>query len=161
MLPKENMFFKDDPRDWENMSETNGYLFALKLDIPYRMINTSANRIGGISNKNVESLINRNFTNEEVLNNLYADLDYLGLTYETIDPSEEAEWKIALFLYRYKDQIKDFQFLRFFKDSWYYKHSFRGGIYNKDFSGNLITDPRDCYLLDKEYIATLKLEKKH
>ena len=161
MIPKGNFYFKDNPQDWENMSETNGYLFALKLDMPYYMINPYAFRIGGISNKNAESLLNRSFTNEEILNTLYRDLDYLDLNYEIIDPSEEAEWKISLFLYRYKDHIKDFQFLRYYKDSWYFKHSFRGGIHNKDFSGNLITDPRDCYLVDKDYILTLKLEKKH
>ena len=159
MLPN-NIYFKDDPKEWENMLETNGYLFALKLDMPYQLINPYAYRIGGISNKNPQSVLNHNYSDEEILNNLYQDLDCLGLSYEAIDPQEEAEWKIAFMLYRYKNQIKDYQFLRFYQDSWYYKHSFRGRIYNKDFSGNLITDPRDCYMVDKEYITTLKLEKK-
>ena len=160
MLPKKNFYFKDDPDNWENMSETNGYLFGLKLDVPYYMINPYAYRIGGISNKNPQSLLNHNYTDAEILDNLYQDLDYLGLSYEIIDPQEEADWKIALMLYRYQNQIKDFQLLRFYEDSWYYKHSFKGRIYNKDFSGNIITDPRDCYLIGKEHIASLKLTKK-
>ena len=159
MLPK-NIYFKDDPKEWENMLETNGYLFALKLDMPYHLINPYAYRIGGIANKNSQSFLNHSYTNEEILDGLYQDLDCLNLAYETISPEEEAEWKIAFMLFRYKDQIKDYQFLRFYQDSWYYKHSFRGRIYNTDFSGHLITDPRDCYLVDKEYVTTLKLTKK-
>ena len=160
MLPKKNFYFKDDPKDWENMSETNGYLFALKLDVPYHMINPYSYRIGGISNRNAEALLNRSFSNQEILFNLYQDLEYLGLSYEAIDPSEEADWKIALLLERYQNQIKDYQLLRFYKDSWYYKHSFRGGIHNTDFSGNVIEDPRDCNMLAKDYVTTLKLKKK-
>jgi hypothetical protein len=161
MLPNKPIIFNDDPVNWNNLNTTNCYLYALKLDMPYYDLNERAFIPGGISKKYVPRCKEHNYQDEEFLNNIYRDLNFLGINYQNIDPNEEASWKIALFLERYKDQLLDFHFLRFQDGIWYHKKGFRGLISKVDYSGNIITNPLDCNMLNNQYVATLKLNKKY
>ena len=161
MLSEEYLYYTENPNEWKNSAYTNCYLFALQLDIPFFMINNRSYFIGGITEKNIPLCNEYNYTASLLIKNLYRDLDYLKIDHKIISPNEEGDWKIALFLSKNKELITDFHLLRYYNETWYQKNGFKGGISNTDFSGNIITDPLNCNLLDKEYIVSLKLSKRN
>ena len=83
------------------------------------------------------------------------DFETLEFDYRIVDPQEEIdedEWKIAFFNDTSDEHLLfsiNFHFLRQGKDgTWYHKPGYLLDSIptNKDFSGKIITDPREAYL---------------
>lgn len=152
---------KLDSTSWKHAYTTNCYAFALGLDIRERLIMKDAYQPGTLTQHNLDVY----FTYEQLINNLISDLDYLGIDYKEIDPSEKVgidEWKIALFVQYnpYMGLLSDFHFLRQIDNIWYHKQGYYGLPTNKDSYNNLIIDPVDCYIYGEDYQKTYSLKLK-
>lgn len=150
--------------NWVNNTSTNCYAYALGLDIPSYEITDYAYDPGVISNSKIYLPSYKFFTYDMLINNIYSDLDALGIDIREIMPLEnisDEEWKIALFTVGYSDCLSDYHFLRQHEDNiWYHKNGFKGGISFRDFYGNIITNPLDCYFRSREYNKTFALKLK-
>lgn len=154
---------------WDNVNTTNCYAYALGLDVPQLEIKKYAYEPGIISNTNtyIYSTTLRYFEYCEFIENIYADLDFLGISYRELDPSDDInqnEWKIALFIAwkNYKNQlVEDFHFLRQRNNGiWYHKNNFGGPVKNTDSYCQQITNPKYCTLNGVSYNKCLCLSLK-
>lgn len=160
-----------DKTRWMHLFSTNCYAYVLGLDIPERKIMPNAFVPGTISHG--KQNLDRAFTMEELLLNLFDDFNFLGIDFTKCNPHdeiEENEWKIALFTSYYADIMEyyfleeyyqDFHFMRERKDgTWYHKKGFNYRPKNIDSNKQIITDPRICHLKDYNYRLTYKLKLK-
>lgn len=140
--------------DWNNQFYTNCYAYALGLDIRESRIIENAFVPGIISNSE-KNIIARNFTYEELITNLYNDLDFLEINFREIKPNEiisSDEWKIALFTQPDKVDLQDFHFLRLCKDEiWHHKKGWCNYPTMYDDNDEIITDPQNCFLQNYKY----------
>ena len=153
-----------EKKEWINRYATNCYAYALGLDIPQSKINRYAYTPGIISKSNIYLPSCDEFIYEDLINNIYLDLKALGIDFREIEPNEEIEeneWKIAIFIARSYGKIFDYHFLREHNDgTWYHKNGFNGDISNCDCNGDVITNPKDCYIPCRSYKKCLSLKLK-
>ena len=156
-------------RDWINMDTTNCYAYALGLDIPQSEICDFAYVPGVISNSNKIIPPHKIFSYDTLLNNIYLDLNTLGIDFREINPLDDIsmeEWKIALFVTKvYSDKgyvgLEDFHFLRQLRDGfWYHKGGYNGTITRLDSYSDEIVDPQECILENRTYKKCLSLRLK-
>lgn len=150
--------------NWVNMDSTNCYAYALGLDIPNYNIIDYAYAPGVISNSSIFLPSYKLFTYDMLLNNIYSDLEALGVDIREIRPLDtisEEEWKIALFTVGDYGYLKDYHFLRQHKDNiWYHKNGYRGTILPYDSNGIIIRNPEDCHFNRRCYDKTFALKLK-
>ncbi len=130
--------------------ETNCYAFALGLDIPEKNIIPYAYQPGTISNADFKLYENANFKLDDIIRNVYSDLDYLHISYRKIDFKDDLlddEWKIALFTsFAYRDSFSEFHFLRQLQGNslWYGKEGYNDIITNENYLGKKMVDIIDA-----------------
>lgn len=133
--------------------ETNCYAFALGLDIPEKNIKPYAYQPGTISNATFKLYKNAQFKLDDIIRNVYSDLDYLNISYRKIDSKDDLlddEWKIALFTSDTdRGPFSHFHFLRQLQENllWYGKEGYNGIITNENYLGKKMVDIVDA----KEY----------
>lgn len=156
-------------RKWKHRFTTNCYAFALGLDVREGKVMPCAYIPGNIGSSQEKIEYKHIFTYQNLITNIYDDLVYMRIKFREIDPMEivdEDEWKIALFttMLAYEDYVEylsDFHFLREGEDgTWYHKLGWLRGVRNKDFHGDIITDPRKCVIKNSEYRMSLALKLK-
>ena len=149
---------------WMNLETTNCYAYALGLDIPYYKIIDFAYDPGVISNSSIFLPSYKTFTYEVLLNNIFSDLDALGIDVREINPLEKVnndEWKIALFTAGDNENLTDFHFLRQRKNGlWLHKNGFQGSVTPYDSNRNVIINPEYCVFSTRKYEKTLALKLK-
>ena len=149
--------------NWINMEDTNCYAYALGLDIKEDDIMPYAYIPGTISNSKDYLPKNAMFTNDMLINNIYLDLDFLGIDYREINPKDKIdsdEWKIALFISYIFGNNYDYHFLREVDNIWYHKNGYGGPISKYDSKGRVITNPKNCNFNLKDYNRCLSLRLK-
>ena len=144
--------------DWQNKRDTNCYAYALGLDVNL----PKAFEPGEIGNSKIDLRNFDSFAYEQLLANIYVDLEALGIDYRDIEPLddiEENEWKIAIFTTRKYGEVIDFHFMREHKDGiWYHKNGAK--IYNQTFNLIPIKNPKYAYVLGYTYEKCLSLKLK-
>lgn len=151
-------------KEWKHVLTTNCYAFALGLDIRERLIMKDAYQPGTLTHHSLDMF----FTYDELIECILSDLDFLGIDYIESNPIEEIkenEWKIAIFTQysKYinnKEFFSDFHFLRQIDECWYHKLGYYDYPTNKDYHNNIIINPTECFILNKEYQKTYKLKLK-
>lgn len=147
------------PESWVNKSTTNCYAYALGLDIREGEICKSAYQPGTISGNGICPNFSEYFLYSKLIEGLESDLDSLRISYREIEPNDEVhsnEWKVALFAEFYEEEreelIFDFHFLRTNKNGhWTHKDGFDFAPTRKDYSNQIITDPKKCDLCSYQY----------
>lgn len=159
-----------DKRFWKHILTTNCYAFALGLDVKEKQIMYGAYQ-PGIIGKYIYSVgYSKHFSYSSLIESIQKDMDAIGIDIREINFSEEIspeEWKIALFTVFhanefYSEYLSDFHFLRQLDDGlWYHKPGFYRIPTNKDYKNNIITNPEECYLGNKNFrkCYALKLQK--
>lgn len=151
-----------EKKEWTNKHATNCYAYALGLDIPQSKINRYAYTPGIISNSNIYLPSSEDIDYEDLINNIYLDLKTLDIDFKEIEPTDKInsnEWKIAIFIAKSYGKIFDYHFLRQHSDgTWYHKNGFSGDISNYDFQGQIITNPKECYIPCRTYKKCLSLK---
>ena len=152
-----------EKNNWINKYTTNCYAYALGLDIPEDDIIRGAYAPGTISGAEIDIGRAYTFTYKTFVNNLYSDLDFLGIDFKKIKPNQpidENEWKIAVFTSSKFGALDDYHFLRYKDNVWHHKN----GWYDKptilDDWGQEIENPKKCYLRYRCYKFSLALKLK-
>ncbi|MBE6157035.1 MAG: hypothetical protein E7161_04775 [Firmicutes bacterium] len=153
-----------EKQTWINRYTTNCYAYALGLDVPQNDIIDKAYIPGTMSGTGIKLDDNYIFTYNDLITNIYGDLDFLGISFREVSISEqlnEEEWKIAIFTSKCADYIEDIHFLRLRKDGfWYHKN---GWIFNPspfDDDEKIIMNPQTCSLCNKDFHQCLSLRLK-
>jgi len=149
---------------WINTYSTNCYAYALGLDIPQYEIKDYAYAPGVIANSDIFLPSFRIFNYEDLINNIYLDLEALDIQFREISPLDDVnsnEWKIALFITKTDDGIEDYHFLRQHSDGfWHHKKGFGGMVSKYDCYGQIIENPEECDLGNRKYDKCLSLKLK-
>ena len=153
---------------WINLYTTNCYAYALGLDLPEKRICSHAYQPGVMSNYDFSVAIDDYFELNTLLDGILFDLEFLGIDYKEIKPSEiigADEWKIALFISQVNRNnpllLDDFHFLKYYPDgTWHHKFGYNMKVTNYDDNLKIITDPTNCHLDDLTYTTTLCLKLK-
>ena len=147
-------------RRWNNILTTNCYAYALGLDIAENEIKECAYQPGVISCSFESIDRTEHFAYSTLIDCIHSDMQKLGIDIREVDPFEivpDDEWKIALFTvfhaYEfYSEYLSDFHFLRQNKDGiWYHKPGYYKNPTNKDYNRQIITNPLECELYNKQY----------
>lgn len=153
-----------EKKEWINRYATNCYAYALGLDIPQANIIKYAYTPGIISNSDIYLPACNEFIYEDLINNIYLDLKALSIDFKEIDPTDkidENEWKIAIFTAQNYGRLYDYHFLREHRDGiWYHKIGWNGEVSKYDCNGDVITNPKDCYIPCRSYKKCLSLKLK-
>lgn len=153
---------------WIHYHTTNCYAYALGLDIRERKIVKDAYKPGAMSGYEKAIKKNQLFIREDLIKAIFMDMDLLGIQIKQInltDNIDDDAWKIALFITRYSKYSKnldDFHFLREVSNNmWYHKVGFDSRPTNLDDNYNIINNPKECFLKNREYDSCycLKLKK--
>ena len=149
---------------WLNRYTTNCYAYALGLDIPEYRIIDGAYAPGTISRSPIDLTTVTTFTYKELMNNLYMDLESLGIDFQKVSPNASIspdEWKIAVYTSASWGKLEDYHFLRIYgDDGWSHKNGWREMPTHKDDADEIIRNPRWCYLSNRDYRMCLKLKLK-
>ena len=121
---------------WKNIGDTNCYAFALGLDVVEESIIEHAYIPGVMSGSSIKLCNDNEFDNsfkyDDFINNLYMDLNFLGISYREIYSDEKItddEWKIAIYTSPHiLGGCDDFHFLRLCNDG-YWHHTPRYILY--------------------------------
>lgn len=160
------------PENWINVSTTNCYAYALGLDIKEDDICLNAYQPGTISKFCERGVPNKYLTCSNLIKAIEKDLKGLNISYREIEPQELIaldEWKIALLVKEYYDHrmckrlLSDFHFLRINRNGlWTHKVGYFAIPNEKDFTAQVIMNPRECDLGMYEYkkCYALKLNKR-
>lgn len=148
--------------NWVHNGDTNCYAYALGLDIAECDIIEYAYVPGVMSGSSVRLYEDPPFQCTDFINNLYNDLNFLGIDFREVKPNEiilPNEWKIAIYTTPCRNGCMDFHFLRLCGDGmWHHKngYNFRPTVYDDD--DKIITNIEDCYLELKKYEKCLSLK---
>lgn len=154
---------------WKHILSTNCYAYALGLDVKENNIKYYAYEPGIISNAKEYMIVKQEFTYSNLLQNLYSDLEFLGIEFREIKPKEQVskeEWKIALFtsflaFEQDVEWLRDFHFLRQHENGlWYHKQGWYKFPTKRDSNFEIITDPSKCYLKGKQFKKCYSLKLK-
>lgn len=152
---------------WKHIFTTNCYAFALGLDINEKDIGHFAYTPGVMGKAPTYLPYFSMFTLDNLLENIFCDLDFLDISFYETDPTSPIkldEWKIALFTSPYQNDNKwlnDYHFLRENPNNiWYHKTGWFSKPTNKDNNAKIITNPKDCYLVEKQYQKCYSLKLK-
>lgn len=152
-----------EKKNWVNKYTTNCYAYALGLDIPEDKIIRGAYAPGVISGADIDIGRAYTFTYKTFVNNLYSDLDFLGIDFKKINPNQQVDedaWKIAVFVSSSFGALDDYHFLRYRDDIWYHKNGWYDNPTTLDDWKEEIFDPKKCYLRDRTYKFSLSLKLK-
>lgn len=152
-----------NPEYWINLFETNCYAYALGLDLVQSDICKGAYQPGTISGK-YTLWDKENFTYNELIAGIESDLSALMINYQEVDfnyDTNDDEWKIAVYTKQSGyEQFSDFHFLRTTRGGiWMHKDGFMGSPTKKDYLGNIIKNPVDCFMCSYEYKKCYVLKK--
>ena len=156
-------------KHWKHIFTTNCYAYALGLDMKEKDIRTNAYQPGVMSGNLYSVDRSKYFAYTSLLESIIKDMKTIGLEIREINSNEKIsddEWKIAVFTvfhaYEfYSEWLSDFHFLRQKEDGlWYHKPGYYKIPTNKDYNGQIITDPENCYLGNKEFRKCYCLKKK-
>jgi len=160
---------KLDNNFWKHILSTNCYAYALGIDIREKDIQCAAYQPGVLGNYLYSVNRAKQFTYTSLIESIFKDMERLGIEIREINPDEKVlngEWKIALFtvFYAYEfysEWLSDFHFLRQREDGmWYHKPGYYKIPTNKDYNGQIITNPESCYLGNKEFRKCYSLKLK-
>ncbi len=145
---------------WKHIFSTNCYAYALGLDIREKDIFEYLYQPGSFGRYLYAVNNSKYFDYSSLIEGIKRDMKELGIEIREINPEEEVseeEWKIALFTVFhanefYSEYLSDFHFLRQNDDKiWYHKPGYLKPPTNKDYNGQIILHPEDCYLGSKQY----------
>ena len=132
-------------REWNNISFTNCYAYALGLDITSTLISKfDYPYIVGSFGQNL--VYYKDFYNMSLEERLFLDLKALDIDVEKVEDtvSDDKSWFIAMYEDKCdKNNQKQFHFIRMSKNGiWFHKKGLYGCISCFDTAGNMITDPK-------------------
>ena len=162
--------------NWNNITTTNSYAYALGLDVSENDITRHAYCLGEIG-KNLYNLKSEDLDKLSYKQRLFMDLEALNIKYQKVNEKEYSPcsidedgyltWIIAFYV-AYGDYSSDFYFLRKNNDGiWYRKPSYGRYITCLDDNNKIITDLNtmfkyemyDEYEYQQEGIYRLRLKR--
>lgn len=153
---------------WNNLINTNCYAYALGIDIPEDKIFNNAYQPGTIGSI-IFNIQSNDLSKMSLEEKLYIDFKALNISYGDCSEFETSfdkfesdciiyQWIIALFL----NKDGNYHFMRKSWDNiWWHKrgHNLEYPI-NYDDNFEIIYNPKECKIIDYEYIKCIKLNCK-
>ena len=147
-------------KHWKHIFTTNCYAYALGLDIKEKDIKPFAYQPGVMGGYLYSVNSSKYFAYSSLIEGIFADMKKLNIEIREINTTDRVsadEWKIALFtvfhaVEFYSEWLSGFHFLIEKEDGiWYHKPGYYKLPTNKDYDNCIITDPKNCYLGNKEF----------
>ena len=152
---------------WLNIEHNNCYSYALGIDKnSFEVCNSYVGYSPGLFSQNdlIQHGDNHYINYNDFINNIYLDLEALGINYKEVEPDyiiNDNEWLISIFTKRRRNKLYDFHFARKTNNNyWIHKKGYMGEITNRDYNGKIMTNIKKSKMYNTKYEKTLCLKIK-